>query len=61
MTPCDQGWDSMLLCPYGEVGESALHEAIQDGWEPLLAFRCESEFQHIVLRRPSSADTQDDQ
>jgi hypothetical protein len=44
-------YDSMLLCPWGEQGEIALHEAIQDGWEPLIAFLCEENIQHIALRR----------
>ena len=44
-------YESMLLCPWGQHGELALHEAIQDGWEPLVAWRCEKDIQHIALRR----------
>ena len=44
-------YESMLLCPWGEVGEIALHEAIQDGWEPLVSWRCEEDIHHIALRR----------
>ena len=44
-------YESMLLCPWGQNGELALHEAIQDGWEPLLSWRCEEDIQHIALRR----------
>ena len=44
-------YEAMLLCPWCEQGELALHEAIQDGWEPLLSWRCEEDIQHIALRR----------
>ena len=44
-------YESMLLCPWGQNGELALHEAIQDGWEPLVVWRCEEDIQHIALRR----------
>ena len=53
--PCGS-YDSMLLCPWGQAGELALHEAIQDGWEPLVSWACEEGIQHIALRRPDPLD-----
>ena len=52
----DQSYESMFLCPYGQPGELALHEAIQDGWEPVISWRCEDGIQHIALRRPDPLD-----
>ncbi len=56
MTNLSESYESMLLCPYGSAGEMALHEAIQEGWEPLVSWICEEGSQHIALRRPDPLD-----
>ena len=56
MSQSDQNYESMLLCPWGQAGELAFHEAIQDGWEPLLSWWCEKDIQHIALRREVKCD-----
>ena len=47
-------YESMTLCPDGDVGQAALHEAIQDGWEPIISWVEYIEGQpyssHIALR-----------
>ena len=54
----DIDYDSMMLCPWGKQGEIALHEAIQEGWEPLVSWWCEENIQHIALRRDAVLEEQ---
>lgn len=44
-------YESMILCPDSTAGYFALHEAVQDGWEPLLRW-ANDDVNHILLRRP---------
>lgn len=44
-------YESMIICPDTDAGYQALHEAVQDGWEPLLHW-AEDGSNHIILRRP---------
>lgn len=50
-----QKYDSLVLCPDTEEGYMALHDAIQDGWEPLFHWAEQrattSPINHIALRR----------
>ena len=48
-------YESMILCPDTAAGYQALHEAVQDGWEPIFhwATGVTSVINHIVLRRPA--------
>ena len=43
-------YESMVLCPDTDAGYQALHEEIQDGWEPLFCWTDEYG-NHIILRR----------
>lgn len=48
-------YESMTLCPDSDFGQAVLHEAIQDGWEPIMSWVEYVDGQpysnHIALRR----------
>ncbi len=43
-------YESMILCPDSDAGYTALHEAVQDGWECMFHW-IDAHGNHIVLRR----------
>ena len=49
---------SVVLCPDSVAGYQALHEHIQDGWEPLVCWQeggTATPMNHILLRIKSKA------
>ncbi len=47
-----QQYESTILCPDSEAGYTALHELVQEGWEPLFHwFDTKDDHNHMILRR----------
>ena len=48
----NQQYESTILCPDSEAGYTALHELVQEGWEPLFHwYDPKDEHNHMILRR----------
>lgn len=41
----------VILCPDSDAGYQALHEHLQDGWEPIFHWLDHLNMNHIILRR----------